>query len=621
MLALLLGACGGGSDGSLTGGPGGGGGAPGASALTLIANSTQLQSANNTPVEITAIVTDANSGAVEGALVVFNAGGDGAAQLTPSSTVLTDANGLAKVSLGTISPTNRAITVNASLSGGPSASVVVNVVGTGIEITGPNALGVGDTGNYTVFVSDSNSQPLSGRTVTLSSANGNTITAANVVTGAGGTITFQLTADNATNDIVSAQSMGATGNKPITVSNDSFAIISPVPGQEIPLGNVVNFTVTWIQNGAPVVGETVNFASARGTLSAGSAITNGSGQATVTLSSNSSGISALTVFDPVGGAGTSIDVEFVALTADSLILQPQFTNLVPNQTTTLSARVNDANGNAVKNKTVVFSLTADNTNGTLSPLQAITDSNGTARSFYTAGPISGGTGSVTVSAVVSDTPAATDSKNLTVGGQAFSFDIGTGNEINELSQTLYGKEWSIIVTDASSNPVVNSDVQVSGPATEYRKGFWVVNVLEEWEQSVEATCESEDINGNGQLDPGEDTNGDGFLTPGNVVSVVPIPAAAPLSAGCEAAEGPLNSSTTVRTNSLGIARVCVIYNQDKAFWARIALTATAGVSGSESTGTVEHWLSGAASDYANSNIEPPGRFSPYGISDSCNNPL
>ena len=91
LMALLLGACGSGSsdcDGSLAGGCD----APvdndpvaaTISTIGLIANSEQLPSGGNDPVELTAIVSDENSGAVSGVTVQFSANGDSGARLSNS---------------------------------------------------------------------------------------------------------------------------------------------------------------------------------------------------------------------------------------------------------------------------------------------------------------------------------------------------------------------------------------------------------------------------------------------------------------------------------------------------------------------------------------------------------
>ena len=80
------------------------------------------------------------------------------------------------------------------------------------------------------------------------------------------------------------------------------------------------------------------------------------------------------------------------------------------------------------------------------------------------------------------------------------------------------------------------------------------------------------------------------------------------------------SETVVETNAGGIARICLIYNQDKANWVQLDMTATAGVSGTESSKTVQPVIPGLAADYTAITEDPPGRFSPYGELPGCDNP-
>jgi len=52
----------------------------------------------------------------------------------------------------------------------------------------------------------------------------------------------------------------------------------------------------------------------------------------------------------------------------------------------------------------------------------------------------------------------------------------------------------------------------------------------------------------------------------------------------------------------------------------ITLTATATVSGTESTTSTKIVLEGASADYTSATISPPGYVSPYGSATSCANP-
>ncbi len=626
MLALVLTACGGGGgDDSLTGGPPtGGGGTATVTTLQLIQNTNQLRSASDLPVEIIAIASDENGGAVEGAAVTFSSGGDSGSFIAPSSLITTDSSGRAAIELTTTNPVNRSITISAS-AGSASDTVQIDVVGTTVEITGPTSIGLNDTGSFTVFLSDSNRSALAGRDVTISSANGNTITAATTTTDTAGKLTFDLTIDVTGDDVITVDSTGATASANIAVLGDAFSITSPAAGAEIPLGNSATFAMSWQQDGNPVAGAPVVFSTTRGVLEGGpqiaeTVVTDGSGLASVNLSSLDFGVSDLTITDPGSGVTASIEVEFVATVADSITVEAELSNVVTEQSTTVTATVKDPNDNPVKNQVIVFGV-QDITGGSISPGSAVTDSNGVARTFYTAGPTT--SNNVTITGTVIDSngnPTISDADVITVAGQEFRFDIGTGNSITNINDETYGKAWIILVTDGNSNPVANSTIQVSAPPLNYRKGNYVL-AQSQWVRVETAKCAAEDANYNGQIDPGEDINMNGSLEPSNVVSLVPIPAAAPISSGCDAITGTGGQSTTVQTNDQGLARICAIYAEDKANWVEVDLTATAGVSGSESSESVNWLLSISADDINNSSASPPGNPSPYGESAVCTDDL
>jgi len=64
----------------------------------------------------------------------------------------------------------------------------------------------------------------------------------------------------------------------------------------------------------------------------------------------------------------------------------------------------------------------------------------------------------------------------------------------------------------------------------------------------------------------------------------------------------------------------VTYPQDHALWVQSLLTATATVSGTETSTTSKFWLPMLAADITNTTVDPPGIVSPYGIATSCANP-
>ena len=163
--------------------------------------------------------------------------------------------------------TNRTITVTATADT-LTLTVTVAVIGTTVSISGPSSLPVGQSAPYRVTVTDSGEVPISGASVTVTSALGNTINASPVITDLTGQGSFTLSADNAGVDTLGASALGANAAPvSVTMSADAFSFSAPAPSPvpEIPLNTNQSVTVNWQSGGAPVNGLPVNFSSTRGT--------------------------------------------------------------------------------------------------------------------------------------------------------------------------------------------------------------------------------------------------------------------------------------------------------------------------------------------------------------------
>ena len=395
---------------------------------------------------------------------------------------------------------NRAITVTAT-AGSASGSVVVNVVGTTITITGPDALALSDSGSYVAVAKDSKGSGIQGALLTITSANGNTIAAPITTTDVSGNVPFTVTASTAGSDTVTVSGVGLTATKVLTVSGDAFAFSAPASGAEVNLGVAEPVTVRWTKNGVAQVGATINFSTTRGTLSANSAVTNGSGDATVTISANIAGSAVLTATNPEA-TSTNRSMEFVAITPDTVDLQASPLTVGVTEQSQLTAVVRDASNNPVKNQVVQFVL--ESTGGSLSVGQDITDSQGRAQAVYTAGADSSPVDGVVIRATVQGA-AITDTVALTVARQELALTLGTGNTLFEIGTATYAKEWVILVTDVDGNAVANKSVQASIRSRQYIKGelgwadppgVWT------YAGNTPVYCPDEDANKNGILDVG-----------------------------------------------------------------------------------------------------------------------
>src|ERR1035441_3826473 len=236
--------------------------------VSLITSSPQIASDNTGPATITALVTDANNDTVTGATVTFSA----SSGVLAVSQGTTDAKGAAIATLAAGSDeSNRTVTVTATV-GTVTGKVTVNVIGTALSITGPQALVEPGVATYTVILKNAAATGISGQAVALTSANGNTLSAASVTTDVNGQATFTVTAAAGGTDTLTATALGITATETISVSTQNFAITTPVNGAAIDIGVVKPVTVVWTNAGAPVMGQTINFAATRGTLSAATAV-------------------------------------------------------------------------------------------------------------------------------------------------------------------------------------------------------------------------------------------------------------------------------------------------------------------------------------------------------------
>jgi hypothetical protein len=161
-----------------------------AASIDLLVSNPQLNSDGATTVALTAIVKDSGNRALEGQEVSFTAD-SGVLTVTSGKT---GANGMATATLGTGgNPTNRPIHLTAA-TGSASAANTVIVTGTALSISGAASLSFGDSTPLTIFLKDSAGAGIIGKTVTVTSSKGNTLSVATSVTNASGQVIVNVTA-------------------------------------------------------------------------------------------------------------------------------------------------------------------------------------------------------------------------------------------------------------------------------------------------------------------------------------------------------------------------------------------------------------------------------------------
>lgn len=79
---------------------------------------------------------------------------------------------------------------------------------------------------------------------------------------------------------------------------------------------------------------------------------------------------------------------------------------------------------------------------------------------------------------------------------------------------------------------------------------------------------------------------------------------------------PASVNTTGKTDANGVAVATVTYPKNHAYWTEVILEARAGVTSNDPPAYTTFFLSGLSTDYSNSDVEVPGRFSPWGVGDN-----
>ena len=583
----------------------GGTGPSAAASIDILASGNSLNSTPGSSVSFVVTVKDSANTALPGQTVTF----------TPSSGTLTGANpppvtnAAGTVSTVSLSPGSdasiRNITVTAK-TGTVSKSITIPVVGTTLSVSGPGSVLLGSAPqNFTLKAVDSAGKPVVGASLTIASALLNGISPTTTTTGSAGTGTVAFTAAIVGTDTLTVTGLGTSSTAKVIVSNVDFTFVAPAAGASLNVGVATPVTVLYRVSGVGVAGQTVNFATTRGTLSATSAVTGSGlllGQATVTVSSTTAG--PVTLSAQLSTASTSVNAAFIATVPATVVLQANPAALPPNaggsttNQSALTAVVRDAVGNPVQGAVVNFAAITDGSSGSIAPGSVTTDAYGQATAQFIAGPLSTATNGVWIKATMQSNPAINSDAYLTVNGSALFISIARSGTLTAFDSTTYQKDFSVYVTDATGAPAGGRLVTLSVWPTTYGKGKLVyTSPLGPWTYAANViaptsslACLNEDANRNGILDAGEDFNLNGKLDPGSPAVITP----------------------SVTTDALGFGSFTLRYGKNYAWWVSTQITAKSLVSGTESMQLQNYALEMLADD-ATSASTPANSVSPFGF--------
>jgi hypothetical protein len=584
-----------------------------------------------------------------------DASGLATVQVLPATTSAAGAGVVnAAVTVGGKAATPAAVAFQVPQGADPATAKVANFVLLLDRSTLPNSGTT--TAKLSVLAVDSNNNVAPGAAVTVSTDANSIFTPGASVTDAQGLYTGQIGVGGDKSDrqvVASVTVNGITKQTSLRVIGSKLLLQAvpptPAPGQSVAVTMTLQDAVA-----NPIPGATLTLGGTIPALQNRTVTTDLSGSATVsfvapatagsyTISATGSGVSSADYQLQVFTSTVTVAVIPVGA-APSLSASPNVLTVnAPNTNTsksTLRFLFLDASNRPIPNVRVRFDdvtsglprVGASISSGTTT---LYTDASGTVSAQYIAGQNSSPTNGVTVNACYSATDFASTndcpakiSATLTVAGQALAVSIGDDNLMQKGTGT-YIKRFAVTVADSAGRAVANAPVDISVDLTHFGKGFAkdtgggltdIPNppsdplAASPLDRTVTPTligpifrvwCPNEDVDRNGNFDPGidfntgsVDSNGQPTLEPRKSDLIVSY-----------------DDPTVTATNSSGILIIKVEYSQRFATWLAYKVRVTANVSGSEGMAErlfVTHFIEG---DEKNGSFLVP----PYGQA-SCDSP-
>ena len=305
-------------------------------------------------------VTDAFGNALAGQTVSVMAG-NGA---TTAPTVTTQPDGTVEISV--TSQTAGTSTVTASINSSSQSQSVKFIADVStaqiavLEVTQDNSVADGSTANtLLVRVTDAFGNTLAGQTVSVTAGNGATV-APTVITEPDGTVEISVTSQTAGISAVTASINSSSQSRNVTFIADvrtaQIADLAVIKDGSVADGSTANTLRARVTDafGNALAGQTVSVLADNGATVSPTVITGPDGTVEISVTSQTAGISAVTV--SINNSTLSQNVTFIAdvRTAKIAELVVSQDNAVADGATanTLRVRVTDAFGNALAGQTV-----------------------------------------------------------------------------------------------------------------------------------------------------------------------------------------------------------------------------------------------------------------------------
>lgn len=315
---------------------------------------------------------------------------------------------------------------------------------------------------------------------------------------------------------------------------------------------------------------------------------------------------------------------FVSINPTKLLLQTERSIVSVGGSTPVIARVLDKNDAPVKNAIVQFTTIRDSSGGSLGQGVAYTDDSGVATVLYNAGSNPTSTNGVEIKAQVQSVKLPNNQEkvvnpiqatsSITVQTKSTYISFAFADKVSsDDSEIYYFRRGSASVLNSSGKPAINQQVTINLTPDSYLKGFYEIiddaSGGKSWNRK-DVSCESEDKNNNGILDPGEDFNNNKQLDPINVAAVL-------TDSGQEIGSG---KNFNFITDDNGRVDFSIRYPKQYANWYRAKVTVNTRVDGSESQQSRVIDFPASVDDIDISVPLRPNTNSPFGIVRNCSSP-